>query len=335
MTTNPTPTWYDILGVPRDATPDQIKAAWRVATDKFEPGSGTSQFRLFNEAADVLLDPERRAAYDAQLAGEAAPVSTAEPRPEPDSEPDTEPEAEPETEPEAEPETGPLADRVAEAVPPARPGETEPGPEPGTEPETGDAGAAGPTGTRPGVWLAARDSLTANLRWVLVVCVPLLVVSLAVSVVAVFGLHVGGVDVEGIRPQVQAFDAGPQAAAAAERALEPVLSYDYRHMETDRDRAARYLTPAYRKDYLKNFNDLLMTGPDGGPGPVVKTKAVVTADVLDTGVVDAEPGLVRVIAFVNQSSVKGDASPTVLQNRLVVTMVHRGDAWLIDKITSY
>ncbi len=41
------------------------------------------------------------------------------------------------------------------------------------------------------------------------------------------------------------------------------------------------------------------------------------------------------IAFVNQSSVKGDATPTVFQNRVVVTMVHRGDAWLIDNITSY
>ena len=114
-----------------------------------------------------------------------------------------------------------------------------------------------------------------------------------------------------------------------------MLSYDYRHMEADRDRAAQYLTPAYRKDYLKNFNDLLIAGPDGGPGPAVKTQAVVSAEVLDTGVVDAEADRVRVIAFVNQSSVKGDATPTILQNRLVVTMVHRGDAWLIDKITSY
>src|SRR4051812_19788258 len=73
MTTNqtPGPTWYDILGVGREATPEQVKAAWRAATDKFEPGSGTSQFRLFNEAADVLLDPARRAAYDAEL--DAAP----------------------------------------------------------------------------------------------------------------------------------------------------------------------------------------------------------------------------------------------------------------------
>ena len=73
----PNPTWYDILGVGRDASPDEIKAAWRAATDKFEPGQGSSQFRLFNEAADVLLDPDRRAAYDAELAGEPGGVSLA------------------------------------------------------------------------------------------------------------------------------------------------------------------------------------------------------------------------------------------------------------------
>jgi Mce-associated membrane protein len=67
MTSTPNPTWYDVLGVSRDASPDEIKAAWRLATDKFEPGTGAGQFRMFNEAADVLLDPSRRAAYDASL----------------------------------------------------------------------------------------------------------------------------------------------------------------------------------------------------------------------------------------------------------------------------
>ena len=67
MTTPSNPTWYDVLGVSRDATPEEIKAAWRTSTDRFEPGSGSGQFRMFNEAADVLLDPASRAAYDATL----------------------------------------------------------------------------------------------------------------------------------------------------------------------------------------------------------------------------------------------------------------------------
>ena len=75
--TSPNPTWYDVLGVSRDASPAEIKAAWRNATDKFEPGSGSGQFRMFNEAADVLLDPERRAAYDASLDADDAGAARA------------------------------------------------------------------------------------------------------------------------------------------------------------------------------------------------------------------------------------------------------------------
>jgi len=106
-------------------------------------------------------------------------------------------------------------------------------------------------------------------------------------------------------------------------------------MEADRDRAAQFLTPSYRKQYLKNFNDLLTKGPDGTPGPAVKTQAVVKAEVLDTGVVDAESNRVRVIVFVNQSSTKGSAAPSIFQDRVVATMVRRGGTWLVDNIKSY
>ena len=52
-------TWYDLLGLDRDATPEQIRVAWREATDRAEPG--TSQFKKYNEAAEVLLDDRRPA----------------------------------------------------------------------------------------------------------------------------------------------------------------------------------------------------------------------------------------------------------------------------------
>ena len=51
------PTWYDVLGVGRDASADEIKAAWRQATDRFEPGSASGQFRMYNEAADSCSTP--------------------------------------------------------------------------------------------------------------------------------------------------------------------------------------------------------------------------------------------------------------------------------------
>ena len=55
--------WYDVLDVEPTATTDEIRAAWRSAVADLDPTS--RRFRLYNEAAEVLLDPERRARYDA------------------------------------------------------------------------------------------------------------------------------------------------------------------------------------------------------------------------------------------------------------------------------
>ena len=75
------PTLYDVLGVSPDADPHEIKTAWRDAAERFGPGTGASsaQFHLFNEAAEVLLDPLRRKAYDAQLAADTARSTTETP----------------------------------------------------------------------------------------------------------------------------------------------------------------------------------------------------------------------------------------------------------------
>lgn len=59
-------TWYDVLDVESTATTDQIRAAWRAAVADLDPTS--RRFRLYNEAAEVLLDPARRSSYDDRLA---------------------------------------------------------------------------------------------------------------------------------------------------------------------------------------------------------------------------------------------------------------------------
>jgi len=287
------PTWYDILGITPEATPEQIKAAWRDATDKFEPGTGASQFRLFNEAADVLLNPAKRAEYDAELG--LAPGTESEPDPEPETEPEsqTEFEGEPEAEFEGEPET------MYEV-------------EPEVEPELWhETGAGIPVGVR--------------------VVAVLSVLALAALVVAtIFGVRLQ----HDVNTRKGDASAGAEASAVAGRALTAVLSYDYRHMDADRDRSAQFLTAKYRTKFLKTYS-LLTVGPNGGPGPVEKTKAVVTATVLSTAVQDAEPDEVRVLVFVNQTAVKNGGSPSIFQNRVVATMVKRGDKWLIDEVKSY
>ncbi|MGC4110897.1 MAG: hypothetical protein QM747_10830 [Nocardioides sp.] len=68
--------WYDLLDVEPEATSDQILAAWRAAVADLDPTD--RRFRVFNQAAEVLLDPARRTAYDAELAEEADQIDQPE-----------------------------------------------------------------------------------------------------------------------------------------------------------------------------------------------------------------------------------------------------------------
>ncbi|WP_377324906.1 J domain-containing protein [Pimelobacter simplex] len=85
---------YDLLDVDESAGTDEIRAAWKRAIADLDPTE--RRFRAYNDAAGVLLDPERRAAYDAELAAERAaetepePVAAAEPEPGPEPEPEHE-----------------------------------------------------------------------------------------------------------------------------------------------------------------------------------------------------------------------------------------------------
>jgi Mce-associated membrane protein len=60
-----TPTWYDVLDVDPSASEAEIRSAWKDAIADLDPGD--RRFRTLNQAAEVLLDPDRRAAYDAEL----------------------------------------------------------------------------------------------------------------------------------------------------------------------------------------------------------------------------------------------------------------------------
>ena len=62
------PSWYDLLGVSPTASNEEIRAAWRDSIADLDPTD--RRFRVLNEAAEVLLDPERRAEHDRELAPE-------------------------------------------------------------------------------------------------------------------------------------------------------------------------------------------------------------------------------------------------------------------------
>jgi len=62
--------YYKILGVPRDATAEDIKRAYRKLARKYHPDVSKlpdteERFKEVSEAHEVLMDAEKRAAYDA------------------------------------------------------------------------------------------------------------------------------------------------------------------------------------------------------------------------------------------------------------------------------
>ena len=61
--------YYEIMGVKRDATQDEIKKAYRKLARKYHPdvskeAEAEEKFKQLGEAYEALKDPEKRAAYD-------------------------------------------------------------------------------------------------------------------------------------------------------------------------------------------------------------------------------------------------------------------------------
>ena len=58
--------YYETLGVSKNATPDEIKRAFRKLASQHHPDKGgdTQKFQEIQAAYDTLGDPEKKAAYD-------------------------------------------------------------------------------------------------------------------------------------------------------------------------------------------------------------------------------------------------------------------------------
>ncbi len=171
-----------------------------------------------------------------------------------------------------------------------------------------------------GGWWGSRASLVA------------LTVALVV-VLALIGLGLAGLlgnrGLADIREAARTEDAEQTAPSVAERAAEAILAYDYRTLDADQDSAERFMTPAFVEKYSASFTKAV--------APAARTyKAKVTSEVLGSSVVRATPDRVRVLVFVDQTTVATNKkTPQVALNRVEFDLVLRGGSWLVDDITSY
>ena len=62
--------YYEVIGVPKTASEDEIKKAYRKLAKKYHPDlnpnnkEAEAKFKEVNDAYEVLSDPEKKAKYD-------------------------------------------------------------------------------------------------------------------------------------------------------------------------------------------------------------------------------------------------------------------------------
>jgi curved DNA-binding protein CbpA len=70
MASDDTTDYYEILQISSNAEPETIHRVYRLLAQRFHPDNtetgNAAQFRVLNEAYQVLSEPERRAKYDVQ-----------------------------------------------------------------------------------------------------------------------------------------------------------------------------------------------------------------------------------------------------------------------------
>ncbi|WP_431904143.1 hypothetical protein [Nonomuraea sp. bgisy101] len=125
--------------------------------------------------------------------------------------------------------------------------------------------------------------------------------------------------------------AGEQAMVAA-RALAPdLLSYNYRTIEDDLNRAQALTTGELTRRYQELRRSLVPRA--------IEQRTVQEVSVAGAAVQDATPDRVSVLLFVNMGTTKqaqGDAEPRqqVIQNRVRFVMVKDGSRWLVGDLST-
>lgn len=316
---------YDLLGIEPTATESEIKGAWRSLVTVLGPTD--HRFASINDAASVLLDADKRAAYDATL---AEPTPTA---------------AVVDTPAQAETPVADESDAAAphEAVEPVEDAAiVAPEAEAEAEAEAEPEAAATPDAAAGSIPVTARRSavvdLLASRRVALVAA--LLAVALVVATSISYLVHDSGqkvsertitvhltdANVKPITATVQTRETADVTAAlsAAVTAVPNILSFDYRSIDTWAKTATPFMTANFIKTYMPYFDGMVKPNAKRVHG-VVKLSPV-----LDAGVVSTAPGVIVVLVIVDAQT--ATANQTVIaQDFAVLTMAKTNGRWLVDK----
>ncbi len=291
------PSWYDVLGVDPTADAAEIRAAWRAAIADLDPTE--RRFRSLNQAAEVLLDEQSRAAYDAELAG---------------------------TTPAGRGASVPSAGRGASAAS----GESAAAEPTATKrprlPRREKAAAAPSAG--PGGSAASHETPSSPSRlplvpaWVLIVAAVLATLGVVTATLA--SVQAGEpVSDEGSALVEQSAE---EARNAAVRAVVPVLSFDYRTLEEDAAAARSYMTSSYQEEKYDPLFTVIEENADN-------TQTVVDVQVVDSAVTRTGDGRVEILLFVDRPTTNRDTQePVVYKDQATLTMAMVDGQWLVDDL---
>jgi Mce-associated membrane protein len=116
------------------------------------------------------------------------------------------------------------------------------------------------------------------------------------------------------------------ARTAAERAVVPLLSYDYRSLDADQQAAHDVITSGYAS---RDYDDLFEVIRENAPA----TQTVVDVEVIASAVVRAGEDRSEILLFVNRPTTnKATTEPIVYKDQVTLTMERVGDEWLVDDL---
>lgn len=325
------PTWYDLLDLEPDATTDEIRAAWKAAIADLEPTD--RRFRTLNDAAAVLLDKDKRSAYDADL---AAAEETEDESATDEADAEVEDKAEPPAEESDEAAAAAAGEPEGSVATVKDADDSEADDESDTDTDA-EAEAEATTAERP-----VRGGLPQLPAWLLLAVGVLAVASLVAALVVYFGqtkvttiandntttsTDDGAVGKKITKNHTLMVEQDATAAlAAAKRDIIPLLSYDYQSMDASQKKAHAVMTAGERKKYDQLFQLLKQNVPN--TKTVVKTLAPV-----DAGVVRVGDDRVQVLVLVDNNVTNAQtAQPIGYHVFATLTMAKVGDKWLVDNV---